>query len=307
MLYGFDIGGSKIAFAVFDKKLNCLFSDQAVTPDNYTAFTSLIINWVKEADTSFNVQGVVGIGFPGIFDEQSRYLFCANVVAINGSLLIDDLSESLHREIKIDNDANCFLLSECYFGVAYDKQEDKQSVLAVTLGTGVGGAFFVNGALHHGHNGLATEIGHIPLPATLFLKYPKLPVFNCGCGAKACLETYISGSGLTNLYAFYASQQASAPEILAKERAGEKVASEVVDLYFDILASGLAMVITLLDPDMIVFGGGLSKIENLTDQLTERLPQYLLQSVPLPALVYPKFGVNGGVRGAALLNYSPSS
>lgn len=306
MYYGFDIGGSKIAFAVFDKHLNCLFSDQAVTPDNYSDFISLIINWVKQADSLFNVQGVVGIGFPGIFDKKSRSLFCANVAAINGSLLIDDLSESLHREIKIDNDANCFLLSECYFGAAYKKQENKQSVLAITLGTGLGGAFFVNGALHHGQNSLATEIGHIALPATLFFKYPQLPIFNCGCGEQACLETYVSGSGLTNLYAFYSEKQITAPEILAKAIAGENRALQVIDLYFDILASGLATVITVLDPDVIVFGGGLSKIENLTAQLTERLPQYLLKGASLPALVYPEFGVNGGVRGAALLNYSPS-
>lgn len=303
MFYGFDIGGTKIAFAVFDNELDCIFSDQVATPDDYVTFLSVIINWVKQADLLYCTEGKIGIGIPGVFDKKKRMLFCANVTAINESLFIDDLSEAINRKIKIDNDANCFLLSECYFASA----DHKKSVLAVTLGTGVGGAYFVNGHLAHGHNNLATEIGHIALPATLFFKYPQLPIFKCGCGAQACLETYVSGSGLTNLYTYYAKKTISAPEILVQAKMGEKTALEVVELYFDILANGLATVITVLDPEIIVFGGGLSKIENLTEQLQLRLPQYLLKGVTLPSLVYPEFEGNGGVRGAALLNYSASS
>lgn len=302
MFYGFDIGGTKIAFAVFDNELNCLFTEKIATPDDYATFLSVIINWVKKADRLYGTKGKIGIGIPGFFDKKKRTLFCANVAAINERLFIDDLSEAINREIKIDNDANCFLLSECYFASA----DHKKSVLAVTLGTGIGGAYFVNGRLAHGHNNLATEIGHIALPATLFFKYPQLPIFNCGCGAQACFETYVSGRGLTNLYTYYAKKTISAPEILVQAQIGEKTALEVVELYFDILANGLATVITVLDPEIIVFGGGLSKIENLTEQLQRRLPQYLLKGASLPSLVYPEFEENGGVRGAALLNYSTS-
>jgi len=299
LLYGFDVGGTKIAFAVYDQHLHCLFAEQHPTPDNFLCFMRLIKLLVTNADRQFSCRGTVGIGIPGACNLQTQEVYCANVPAINGRRLVADLSVSLERDVKLENDANCFLLSECYGGSA----DNSSSALGITLGTGVGGAIFVNGALHHGRNSFAGEIGHYPIPATLLLKYPDLPKFSCGCGRQMCLETYISGTGLSNLYRHYADAAVDCPQILQKYRAADKTATKVMNIYFDILAAGVATAILVLDPDTIVFGGGLANFTGLIGELEKRLPEHLLNSVSLPKINFAKFGAPGGVRGAALLNY----
>lgn len=299
MLYGFDIGGTKIAFAVYDQALNCVFSEQVATPSDYAIFLSIISKMVNDADVQFKCCGQVGIGFPGAINPDDLTLNCANVPAIKGKALIDDLCRTLQREIKLENDANCFLLSECFGGNA----DGCATVLGVTLGTGVGGAIFANGGIVNGKNAFAGEIGHYPLPATIFKKHPELPLFTCGCGRELCLETYVSGTGLSNLYQHYAQTRLAGPDILQKVQLNDNLATTVLDLYFDILSAGLGTAMLVLDADAIVFGGGLSHIETLLDTLRKKLPSHLLNGVILPRLVQAKFGAEGGVRGAALLNY----
>jgi len=315
LLYGFDVGGTKIAFAVFDQNLNCLFSEQLPTPDDYPSFLALISALVNQADSQFGCSGAVGIGFPGTLNAQNKRVNCANVAAIKGEPLQADLSRLLAREVRLENDANCFLLSECHGGSG----AHCATVLAVTLGTGVGGAIFVNGAIHTGYNAFAGEIGHYPLPATMLLKYPDLPILTCGCGRILCLECYISGTGLANLYRHYdqhydqhydrhyAQQSAqTAAQIIDRYHAGETVAIKVVDCYLSLLAAGLATAILVLDPDALILGGGLSKVDLLAPALQKRLPEYLLNHVCLPKISHATFGATGGVRGAALLNYRAS-
>lgn len=299
MYYGFDVGGTKIAFAVYDQHLQCLFAEQHPTPDNFPDFMRLIKHLVNNADLQFSCRGTVGIGIPGACNQQTQKVYCANVPAINGRALVADLSVNLERDVKLENDANCFLLSECYGGNA----DDSRCALAITLGTGVGGAIFINGALHHGRNSFAGEIGHYPIPATLLLKYPDLPTFSCGCGRQMCFETYVSGTGLSNLYRHYADTAVDCPQILQKYRVADKTATMVMDIYFDILAAGVATAILVLDPDAIVFGGGLANFSELIYELEKRLPAHLLNSVSLPKINFAKFGASAGVRGAALLNY----
>jgi N-acetylglucosamine kinase len=299
LLYGFDIGGTKIAFSVFDQQLVCVFSEQQPTPHEYTDFMVLINDWVKQADLRFSCRGTVGIGFPGAVNPCDRRLHCANVPAIEGRHLADDLTITLGRDVSLENDANCFLLSEYHGGSG----DGFATVLGITLGTGVGAAIFVNGAIHRGYNAFAGEIGHCPIPATMLLKYPKLPQFSCGCGRKMCLETYISGTGLANLYKHYAGMPLKSPDILDKYRAGDKTAINVVDIYLDLFAAGLGCVILVLDPDVIILGGGLSNFEALVPALTARLPEHLLKGMRMPTLGSATFGAAGGVRGAALLNY----
>jgi len=301
VLYGFDVGGTKIAFSVYDPALNCRLTEQITTPSDYPGFITAVTEMVKRADHTFACKGLLGIGFPGAIKGNDQRVDCVNVAAIKGQTLAADLSALLDREVKLENDANCFLLSECYGGSA----DNCATALAVTLGTGVGGAIFVNSAIHRGANSFAGEIGHYPLPATMLLKYPDLPLFSCGCGRKMCLETYSSGTGLSNLYRYYAGHSAKGPEIISKYQAGDEVASKVLDIYLDLLAAGLATAILLLDPDVIVLGGGLSKLNILTEQLTRRLPEHLLKSMRLPQINAAMFGAAGGVRGAALLNYQP--
>jgi N-acetylglucosamine kinase len=284
VLYGFDIGGTKIAFAVYDQLLNCYWETKIATPVDYDALLTAICFLVEEADQRFCCTGAIGIGFPGAVNGEEDGIYCANVAALQGQNLSADLFALLARGIKLENDANCFLLSECYAGAAHKCA----TALGVTLGTGVGGAVFVNGALHQGYNAFAGEIGHYPIPATLLLKYPDLPQFRCGCGRQMCLETYISGTGLANLYHYYAQQALSSPQVIMRYQAGEAIACKVVEIYFDILA------------------GGLSEFAVLNDELIKRLPDYLLQGVCLPEISKAKFGATGGVRGAALLNYDCS-
>lgn len=254
---------------------------------------------VHKADAKFTIKGQVGLGFPGAINPADMTLNCANVPVIKGQSVINDLSVLLDRDIKFENDANCFLLSECFGGNA----NDCATVLGITLGTGVGGAIFVNGGMVTGKNAFAGEIGHYPLPATLFKKYPQLPTFRCACGRDMCLETYVSGTGLANLYQHYTKQRLSAPAILDKYLAGEQCAIKVLAIYFDILSAGIATAILVLDPDAIVFGGGLSQFDSLLVEFTKRLPEHLLKHVQLPIIVTAKYGSEGGRRGAALLNY----
>lgn len=299
MFYGFDVGGTKIAFAVYDQHLHCLFAEQHPTPNNFPDFMRLIKHLVSAADRQFSCKGAVGIGIPGACNMQTQQVYCANVPAINGRCLVADLSASLDRQVKLENDANCFLLSECYGGSA----DNSNCALGITLGTGVGGAIFVNGALHHGRNSFAGEIGHYPISATLLLKYPDLPQFSCGCGRQMCFETYVSGTGLSNLYRHYTDTAVDCPQILQQYRTADKTAAKVMDIYFDILAAGIATAILVLDPDVIVFGGGLASFTELISELKKRLPGHLLSSVSLPDIHFAEFAAAGGVRGAALLNY----
>jgi len=299
MLYGFDIGGTKIAFAVYDEALQCLFSEQVATPDNYVDFIAIISAKVGQADAQYHCRGSVGLGFPGAVDPTEHTVNCANVPAIKGRALRDDLMTALQRDVQLENDANCFLLSECLGGSAHGCA----TVLGVTLGTGVGGAIFANGGIISGKNSFAGEIGHFPLPATMLRKYPDLPDFSCGCGRQLCLETYVSGTGLTNLYRHYADDTLAAPAILAAYRAGDAIAHKVLDIYFDILAAGLGTVMLVIDADAIVMGGGLSRVDSLLNECRKRLPAHLLNGVSLPRISNAQFGAEGGVRGAALLNY----
>jgi len=299
MLYGFDVGGTKIAFSVYDQNLNCLFEDQVATPHEYDDFMAIISEVVSAADIKCASKGKVGLGIPGAINIEGLTTNCANVPAIKDRPLVSALSTLLDREIKLENDANCFLLSECFGGSA----DDCATVLGVTLGTGLGGAIFSNGKIITGKNSFSGEIGHFPIPSTVLKMHPELPHLKCGCGREMCLETYVSGTGLANLYKYYANIDIKGPAILDRYRSGEETAINVISVYFDILAAGIGTVMMILDADAIVFGGGLSKFETLTKEFSNRLPEHLLSDVQLPLIKTAKFGSEGGARGAALLNY----
>jgi len=299
LFYGFDIGGTKIAFSVYDKALTSLYKTEIPTPAHYDILLSTLIDMVNDADRLYEKKGNVGIGFPG--NIKNDLMYCSNMPALQGKPLVSDLTKALARTILVENDANCFLLSECYGGAS----NGCQTALGVTLGTGVGGAVFVNNSMLHGLNSNAGEIGHYPIPATMLVKYPDLPLFNCACGHSLCFERYVSGTGLENLYQHYADKCLSGREILASYQDGDATACRVVGIFLDILASGVAVSVLVLDPEVIVFGGGLSGFPNLVNEIAMRLPEHLLSNAKLPKLATPKFGGDGGVRGAALLNYLP--
>lgn len=251
MYYGFDIGGTKIAFAVYDDALTLCHEERVSTPGNdYPALQQLVRERVEAADARFGVKGAVGIGFPGILNRLDGSIVAANLPAIHGRHLGADLAELLGRPVKVDNDANCFLWSEVHQGAA----DGAGSALGVTIGTGIGGAVYLAGKLIQGRNWLAGEIGHYPLPATILMKYPDLPRPRCGCGRLVCFETYASGTGLERLYHHVHGERVSGHQIVARADAREAAALSTIDCWLEIIAAGLATAISVIDPDVVVLG-----------------------------------------------------
>ncbi|MGO1247484.1 MAG: ROK family protein [Oceanisphaera sp.] len=306
MYYGIDIGGTKVAFAIFDGQGEEQERFVQPTPKiAYAAFLSLLTEWVMQADARWQTQGKVGIGFPGIKDKQGR-LLAPNIAVLHKQDIQHDLQQRLSRRVKADNDANCFLLSEYHGGAA----AGRELALALTLGTGIGGALIHQGQLVNSYRGGCGEFGHGAINACLLLRNPELPLLKCGCGLQGCLETYASGTGLVRLYQHVLQARLNAsvpplahsgPAIISAWQQGEPCASAAVSLYCDILAAGLGSLMTQLDPDVVVLGGGLSEEAWLYQALNERIPAYLMRNVTPGLILPPTFGGSGGVRGAALL------
>lgn len=298
MYYGFDIGGTKVAFAVFDNDFNERERATYATPiADYPAFLDLVSQCVTGADSRWHCRGKVGLGFPGVLRPDDQRILAPNMSAIHEQVLLPDLQQRLERPVFVDNDANCFLLSEYHQGAA----AGAGLALALTLGTGLGGALIHQGRLLTGRHGGCGEFGHGGINATLLRRYPTLPVFDCGCGRQACLETYVSGTGLARLYRHCSGHPLSGPEVIRAWQHRQPEAVQCLTLYLDILAAGIGDLVTQLDPDRVVLGGGLSEYPWLYQQLSQRLPDYLMKGIPPPDIVPARFGGAGGVRGAALL------
>ncbi|WMC09353.1 ROK family protein [Oceanimonas pelagia] len=303
MLYGVDIGGTKIAFGVFDEHYHCLEASQHATPaHDYAAFLELVTGLVRSADQRLGGQGRVGVGFPGVLNADQRIL-APNVPAIHGRDLLGDLRRRLKRPLHGDNDANCFLLSEYHGGAV----AGSRLALGLTLGTGVGGALIHDGRLVNSRRGGSGEFGHGAIGAGLLTRYPDLPLFDCGCGRSACLEAYVSGTGLARLYRHCGGPERDGKAIVAAWQQGEAEAGRCLELYVEVLAAGLGALMTQLDPDALVLGGSLGEAPWLYDRLAARLPAYLMQGITPAPVCSPVFGGAGGVRGAALLAARPDS
>ena len=309
MYYGFDIGGTKIEFSVYNTELACVFNERIPVPsEDYDALLDALDAFIFKADRQFSCKGLVGIGYPGVMDPETNTTICPNLPSLHGHNLQADLQGRIGRDVKVQNDANCFLLSECFKGAA----EKADIAIAVTLGTGLGGAICINKTILSGHNFGAGEFGHMAIPGTMLQRYPDLPLTHCGCGGHSCLETYCSGTGLAALYKHYKTQTDGAcnedqalkgPAIITAYNAEEPVAVKTVTVFLDILAAALGSLIMILDPNVVVFGGGLARFEALYSKLPEKITAYVFDNMKLPALKQAEFGGEGGVRGAALLNY----
>lgn len=300
MFYGFDVGGTKIEFGAFDADLNRLATERVPTPkDDYEALLDIICRLVNEADRQFGVEGKVGIGIPGIESPQDGTVLTSNIPAAKGRTLRVDLEKRLNRHIALDNDANCFALSE-----AWDSElKNEPTVLGLILGTGFGGGFIVDGKAISGLNHVAGELGHTRLPLDAWWHLGEnAPVFECGCGNKACLDSYLSGRGFELLYQHYFGESVSAKEIITLYHQNEPKACEHVERFLELLAICLANIVTGFDPHVVVLGGGLSNFDAIYDQVSERMVPHLLSIANPPRIVKAKHGDAGGVRGAAFLN-----
>ncbi|KUI99507.1 N-acetylglucosamine kinase [Vibrio sp. MEBiC08052] len=303
MYYGFDVGGTKIEFGAFDTTLTRVATERLLTPlQCYDRFIEVIAKQVEKYDEILGCVGQVGLGLPGTERVDDGTLLAVNIPGINGRRLRQDLEKRLQRPVRLENDANCFILSEAWD----DSLRDCPSVMGLILGTGFGGGLVYRGEVFSGRNHVAGEVGHmrIPIDAWFWLG-DNPPLFQCGCGQQGCLESYISGRGFEGLYQHRHGQFKPAVEIIENFYAGDMTASAFVDFFIELLAICLGNLFTAHDPHTVVLGGGLSNFERLYQELPQRIPRYLLPIAQCPEIRKAKYGATGGVRGAAFLNLQP--
>lgn len=295
--YGLDIGGTKIELVACDDTLEVCYRRRVPTPTlDYPAFLETISHLLQEADAELGEGAAVGLGMPGVTDPVTGQQVSSNVPALNGRQVVQALQTLLGRPVYAGNDCQCFALSEANGGAA----KGYASMFGAVLGTGAAGGYCLEGRLVRGYNGLAGEWGHWSLPATLLARYA-LPLLECPCGLRGCLERYVSGSGLAMLYRVLGDRESSAEAIVKQAQEGEPAAQQVVDVHLDLLAYGLAGLILVLDPHAIVLGGGLSRLEHLYARLPAITATHLFGRTRVPPILPPSFGDASGARGAALL------
>lgn len=293
---GVDIGGTKIEFAVFNHKFERLTSHRIATiTDNYARLLDLITLFLNQTRDKYGESCTIGVGVPGILDRSGRS-FSVNVPCLNGKKVQEDLIEMVGRPVPCINDVRAFALSEANGGGA----EGFETMVGVILGTGAASGFCRHGQLNLGMNGVAGEWGHLPLASTLVNKHG-LPIFQCSCGLNGCIEMYVAGPGLLRLATHFLGQKMEPEECIKLARLGDVAASKLVDVWLDCVASVFAQIIQHIDPEVIVIGGGLSKISELYDRLPVMLKPHLLKGVELPVINQAVFGDDSGVRGAAIL------
>lgn len=294
MRMGVDLGGTKIELVALSEAGKELFRKRIPTPREYNATLDAIESLVNEAETSLGQTGTVGVGIPGVISPFSGLVKNANSTWINGHPLDLDLGARLEREVRVANDANCFAVSEATDGAA----AGKGLVFGVIIGTGCGGGIAINGRVHGGGNGIGGEWGHNPLP---WMTPDEFNSTECFCGNKDCIETFISGTGFVRDYKAAGGDAPSGIEIARRMEEGEALATAAFERFIDRLARSLAHMINMLDPDIIVLGGGVSNIDAIYPRLPEVLSKYVLGGECRTPVVKNMYGGSSGVRGAAWL------
>lgn len=292
---GIDLGGTKIEGIVLGDDGAILARHRERTPrGDYANIVAATAGVVRRLEADVGRRCPVGIGMPGSLSPFSGLVRNSNTVELNGMPLDRDLERALGRPLRFENDANCFALSEAVDGAA----AGAGSVFGVILGTGTGGGLVFAQRIVRGRNAVAGEWGHNPLP---WPRADERPGPACYCGRQGCLETYLNGAGLTRAYTAAGGVELSAEQIAGLITAGEETALAALSTYADRLARGLATVINIGDPDVIVLGGGLSNIDALIPYATRHLPDYVFSDHIETRLVRARYGDSSGVRGAAWL------
>jgi fructokinase len=296
MRIGIDLGGTKISAMAIDQDGLPRKSLRVTTPrDSYDATINVICNLVHDLDEAFEDRAHVGLATPGAVDPVAGYVKNANATWLIGTAIHTDLARRLGRPVRIANDADCFALSEASDGAA----AGESPVVGVILGTGVGGGIVVNGALLHGPNAIAGEWGHNPLPR---MTGDEAPGPACYCGRRGCIETFLSGPALSADHARATGADAvDAETVAARADDGDAQAKAAMERYLDRLGRALAGVINVVDPTVVVLGGGLSRIERLYRDLPEVLAPHVFTDHLRTQIRPPRHGDDSGVRGAAHL------
>lgn len=301
-LLGIDLGGTKIEIAALDHQGQFLLRERLPTPQgDYAATLTTIAQLVALAEDRLGLQGLkrpVGMGTPGSLSPRNGLMRGCNSTVLNDKPLQQDLQALLQRPVPLQNDANCLAQSEATDGAG----AGAEVVFAAIIGTGCGGGVAINGQARLGFNAVAGEWGHNPLP---WLTETEFQRTTCWCGQTGCMETWVSGTGFEQDHLRHNPSQAwTAPQIIAAMRQGETLARASFERYADRLARALASVVNLLDPNVIVLGGGMSNVRELYDALPALLPRHVFSDsfdTPIRAALH---GDSSGVRGAAWLTRS---
>lgn len=292
---GLDLGGSKIELIALDAAGRECLRRRVDTPQgDYMATVQAMVRLVAEAEAELGEQGSVGIGTPGAISSLTSLMKNCNSTWLNGQALMRDLQTLLQREVRIANDANCFALSEATDGAA----AGAEVVLGVIVGTGCGAGVVVRGHVLQGANAIAGEWGHNPLP---WVEHDENPGPECYCGKRGCLETWLSGPGLSRDLKAQTGIDLPASEIARRAVLGDASCLAALERHEDRMARGLAHVINILDPDVIVLGGGLSNLERLYETVPRLWGRYVFSDYLATRLLPPQHGDSSGVRGAAWL------
>jgi fructokinase len=292
---GIDLGGTKIEAAVLDATGRIALRKRVFTPGDYAGKINAIRDLVEAAEKDVGLSGApVGVGHPGSHNPRTGLIRNANSTDLNGRPLNADLNTALGRTVRCANDANCFALSEAVDGAG----AGAASVFGVILGTGVGGGLVIDGALHQGHDGNSGEWGHMGLPWPTPAEAPGPP---CKCGKSGCVEAWCSGPALAADHARMTGETKTAEQIAENAAQGDAAALATLDRHADRLARALANVVNLIDPEVIVLGGGLSNLPGLADSLQAKLSNWTFTDEVMTRVVINQHGDSSGVRGAAWL------
>jgi len=292
MRIGVDFGGTKIEVAAIDEEGEFAARVRCPTPDNYEEALEAVSGLLQEVERRTGEFGHFGIGIPGTASPETGIVRNANALYLNGRCVASDLETATGRRVRLNNDANCFAISEARDGAA----KGAAVVFGAILGTGCGGGVVVHGKPLVGRHGLGGEWGHNPLPSP---RDEELPPILCWCGSSNCLESWISGSGFARDFQIRTQRALRAEQVVQAARSGDTAAAVALERYIDRLGRALATVVNIVDPDVIVLGGGMSN----TSELYERLPQAMSPHVFLDHCDTPVrqsvWGDSSGVRGAA--------
>ena len=295
MRIGIDLGGTKIEGVALGDEGRELVRQRVATPrDSYDGTLAAIAGLVQDLEARLGATGSVGVGIPGTISPATGLVKNSNSTWMNGRALGEDLPRLMRRPVRFANDANCFALSEATDGAA----AGAPVVFGVILGTGVGGGIVTHGRVLEGPNAIAGEWGHNPMPAPRDGEWPGP---RCYCGRTGCIELFLSGPGLSRDYADAGGGTATAAEIARRAQTGDRLAEGALARYEDRLARALAGVVNVLDPDVIVLGGGMSNLERLLVNVPAIWPAHIFSDAVATRLVRATHGDSSGVRGAAWL------
>jgi len=292
---GIDLGGTKIEAIALDAAGKELTRHRIDTPRGfYEHVVDAIVSLVHETEHVAGQRGTVGVGIPGSLSPRTSLVRNANLHELRWHPFQSDLSAALGREVRVENDANCFAVSEASDGAG----AGFPVVFGAILGTGCGGGFVVNGKVITGRNAIAGEWGHNPLP---FMTDREWPGNSCYCGKRGCIETYISGTGFRADYEKNSGHDLKGAEIVKLAQDGDALAQASLRRYADRLARSLAGLMNIMDPDVIVLGGGMSNVKVLYELVPPLLSKYAFSDGVDTPVRQAKHGDSSGVRGAAWL------